>query len=229
MFDLVSPLLFGLVGSVHCLGMCGPLVVAYSLHLRPGDSAKPSGVWPEGAAHHLAFHGGRLLTYSLLGALAAGLVAIPSFHRVFAGLMSGVSLGGGIVMLLFGLSLISTRKVRFPSLSLPGQGPVMGRAYLRLLASRGLLPKAALGLFSGFLPCMFSFVMIVKAAASGSVLYGFFTMLLFGAGTVPVLFFTGFSASLLSFKLRILGARVAGGMVIAMGVMLIFRGGRYFL
>jgi sulfite exporter TauE/SafE len=71
--------------------------------------------------------------------------------------------------------------------------------------------------------------MIVKAAATGSVLSGFLTMLLFGAGTVPVLFFTGLSASLLSFKARILGERVAGGMVMAMGVMLILRGGRHFL
>jgi hypothetical protein len=46
---------------------------------------------------------------------------------------------------------------------------------------------------------------------------------------VPVLFFTGLSASLLSFKARILGERVAGGMVMAMGVMLILRGGRHFL
>jgi sulfite exporter TauE/SafE len=105
----------------------------------------------------------------------------------------------------------------------------MGRAYARLLASRGVLPKVALGLLSGFLPCMFSFLMIVKSAATGSLLSGFLTMLLFGAGTVPVLFFTGLSASLLSFKLRILGSRVAGGMVMAMGVMLILRGVRHFL
>jgi len=229
MFDLVSPLLFGLVGSVHCLGMCGPLVLAYSLHLRPEESAKPSALWPAGAAHHLAFHGGRLLTYGLLGALAAGLVAIPAFHRVFAGLTSGVSVGGGILMVLFGFSLIFAGAASFPSLTLPGQGPIMGRAYARLLASRGLFPKVALGLLSGFLPCMFSFLMVVKAAATGSLLSGFLTMLLFGAGTVPVLFFTGLSASLLSFKLRILGARVAGGMVTAMGVILILRGGSHFL
>ena len=229
MFDLVSPLLFGLVGSVHCLGMCGPLVLAYSLHLSPEGSAKRSGLWPGGAAHHLAFHGGRLLTYGLLGAFAAGLVAVPGFHRVFAGLVNGVSLGGGILMLLFGFSLMSTKMARFPFLTLPGQGRIMGRAYVQLLASRGLFSKVALGLLSGFLPCMFSFVMIVKAAATGNLLSGFLTMLLFGAGTVPVLFFTGFSASLLSFKLRILGARMAGAMVIVMGAMLILRGGRYFL
>ena len=229
MFDLVSPLLFGLVGSVHCLGMCGPLVLAYSLHLRPGETAKRESLCPEGAAHHLAFHGGRLLSYGLLGGLAAGIIGIPAFHQIFAALRIGVSLGGGVLMLLFGLSLIGARMKGVVSLPFPGQSRIMGRAFLKLLASRGLLPKAGLGLLSGFLPCMFSFVMIVKAAATGSVLSGFLTMLLFGAGTVPVLFFTGLSASLLSFKARILGERVAGGMVMAMGVMLILRGGRHFL
>ena len=132
-------------------------------------------------------------------------------------------------MLLFGLSLIGARMKGVVSLPFPGQSRIMGRTFFKLLVSRGLLPKAGLGLLSGFLPCMFSFVMIVKAAATGSVLSGFLTMVLFGAGTVPVLFFTGLSASLLSFKARILGERVAGGMVMAMGVMLILRGGRHFL
>jgi sulfite exporter TauE/SafE len=229
MFDLVSPLLFGLVGSVHCLGMCGPLVLAYSLHLRPGEAAKRPGFFPEGAAHHLAFHGGRLLTYGMLGGLAAGIIGIPAFHQVFEALRSGVSVGGGILMLLFGFSLIGSRTAGISSLSLPGSARIMGRAYRTLLTSKGLLPKAALGLLSGFLPCMLSFIMVVKAAATGSVLSGFLTMLLFGAGTVPILFFTGVSASHFSFKARILGERVAGGMVMAMGVMLILRGGKHFL
>ncbi len=229
MFDLVSPLIFGLVGSVHCLGMCGPLVLAYSLHLRPGEVVEPPRFCPGGVAHHLAFHTGRLLTYGLLGALAAGITRIPVFHQVFAGLRSSVSLGGGIIMAIFGVLLLGAGRIRLPSFPVPGPGRIMGRVFPRLLSSRGVSPKVALGLLSGFLPCMFSFAMIVKAAATGSPSIGFLTMFLFGVGTAPVLFFTGLSASLISFKMRFLGERVAGGMLMVMGVMLIIRGGRYFL
>jgi len=228
-FDLVSPLIFGLVGSVHCLGMCGPLVLAYSLHLRPRGATDALRFFPEGALHHLTFHAGRLVTYGLLGALAAGIIRIPPFRPFFAGLQSGVSLTGGLIMLAFGLLMLGAGPKRLRSFSASGPSPIAGRIFARLISSKGLLAKAALGLFSGFLPCMLSLAMIVKAAATGSPSSGFLTMFLFGVGTVPVLFFTGLSASLLSLKLRVLGERVAGGMVMIMGALLFLRGGRYFL
>jgi hypothetical protein len=229
MLDLVGPFIFGLLGSAHCLGMCGPLVLAYSLHLRPGDRSGRSGLWPASAAHHLAFHGGRLFTYSLLGALAAGITQIPAFHHVFAFLRGSVTLGGGVLMICFGLGLAGILPARlFP---LPVWGPAAtGRGvFHRLFSSKGLPSKLALGILSGFLPCMLSLAMIVKAATTASLLLGFATMLLFGLGTLPALFLTGFSASLLSMKARLLGERVAGAMTMVMGVMLIIRGGRYFL
>ena len=73
-FDFLAPLLIGFVGSLHCLGMCGPLVMAYSLHIRKeekGGDLPPSAFWVRGLTHHAAFHAGRILTYGLLGALAA--------------------------------------------------------------------------------------------------------------------------------------------------------------
>ena len=73
--DFLAPFLIGLFGSLHCLGMCGPLVMAYSLHIKnpetqaAGLSPSP---WGKGFLHHLAYHLGRLTTYGILGALAAG-------------------------------------------------------------------------------------------------------------------------------------------------------------
>ena len=76
MFDLLAPLIVGFAGSLHCLGMCGPLVVAYSLHMRstsPDGAPNAAQLWSKGIAHHLAFHAGRILCYGLLGALASAL------------------------------------------------------------------------------------------------------------------------------------------------------------
>lgn len=231
MIDLIGPFIFGLVGSLHCLGMCGPLVVAYSLHLCPpaADGRMP-GFWPNSTRHHLAFHSGRLFTYGLLGAVAAGIGRFGAFQQFFAGFRSSFTLAGGVLMLLFGLGLLRIIPVPFPSMSFPGRvASFPGRSFPRLLSSPGLSSKLALGLGVGFLPCMLSFAMIVKAATTANLLLGFLTMVIFGIGTLPVLFFTGLFASLLSMKTRLLGERMAGVTVIMMGLILIFKGGKYFM
>ena len=74
--DLLWAFLTGLAGSLHCLGMCGPLVIAYSLNLAPastktGRSARP---WASSLVHHAAYQGGRIGAYGLLGALGAGFI-----------------------------------------------------------------------------------------------------------------------------------------------------------
>lgn len=221
--DLIAPLAFGLAGSGHCLGMCGPLVLAYSLQHCPGRIPGSSSVWPGSALHHLAFHAGRLLTYGLLGALAAAITRTADVHRFFAGLRGAVALGGGAFMVLFGLGLLGVMGRRFPGPPVLAGGRFTTRFLPRLFSSKALSAKLALGLVSGFLPCMLSLAMIVKAATTGSPVLGFFTMLAFGLGTLPVLFFTGLSASLLSFRTRLLGERLAGVMVIIMGLIVIFK------
>ena len=81
--ELVAPFLIGLLGSLHCLGMCGPLVMAYSLNIKnpqPQAGGVNSSSWDKGFFHHLAFHFGRIMTYGILGALAAGLFTIVGLN-----------------------------------------------------------------------------------------------------------------------------------------------------
>ena len=86
MVDLFAPFIIGFLGSFHCLGMCGPLVVAYSLHLKspscPETRMRP--LWQTGVLHHLAFQAGRLLTYGFLGFAAAGLVHLMDLKQIFS-------------------------------------------------------------------------------------------------------------------------------------------------
>ncbi|NWF53302.1 MAG: sulfite exporter TauE/SafE family protein [Syntrophaceae bacterium] len=231
-FDFLAPLLIGFVGSLHCLGMCGPLIMAYSLHIRTdqtGDPLGPSIFWVSGLTHHAAFHAGRLLTYGFLGALAAGLAQSTGLSQTFSGLRSSITLAGGAVMVLFGLFLL--RVIPFSLFPLPsfGRDSLPGRAFSRLLGDRTLLSKALLGLATGFLPCMLSWAMVMKAMTIQNPILGFLTMVFFGLGTVPALFLTGLSASFLSLKIRLLGERVAAVSVMAMGFILIFKGSKYFV
>ena len=222
MLDLIGPFIFGLAGSGHCLGMCGPLVLAYSLHLVAPKSSGRTAVWPASAAHHAAFHAGRLFTYGLLGA-AAGIAGASAFPRLFSSFGSAAALGGGSLMVVFGACLLGV--VPWRGSGLPtATGPRAVKFFRRLLSSKRWAAKLSLGLAAGCLPCMLSLAMIVKAATTGRPFLGFLTMLSFGLGTLPVLFFTGLSASLLSFRARILSEHVAGGTVIVMGLILIFKG-----
>ncbi len=223
MLDLIGPFIFGLAGSGHCLGMCGPLILAYSLHLRVPNSSGRGAVWPASATHHAAFHAGRLFTYGLLGAAAAGIAGGSAFHHVFVAFRSTVSLGGGSLMVVFGACLLGVVPLRLSGLPV-ATGPFAVKFFRRLFSSKHLGAKLSLGLVAGCLPCMLSLAMIVKAATTGRPFLGFLTMLSFGLGTLPVLFFTGLSASLLSFRARLLGERVAAGTVIVMGLILVLKG-----
>lgn len=232
MFELVAPLVIGLAGSLHCLGMCGPLVVAYSLHLGPSSAAGAFGtarLWPQGFVHHLAFHVGRIMTYGLLGALASGLASLSGFNQFFGGLRGSVALVGGLLMLLFGLAMLKV--IPFSLFSLPSFRPrsLFGRIVPPLFGSNRVASKWALGVAAGFLPCMLSWAMIVQAATAEGPVRGFLTMALFGLGTVPVLFLAGFSASLFTVRARLAGERVAACSVIVMGLILFVKGVNYFV
>ncbi len=203
--------------------MCGPLVMAYSLHNRGMGQLGKFSFFRAGLVHHLAFHAGRVLTYGILGGLAAGLfrLALPGW---VAGLRGSVTVGSGIVMVLFGMMLLKM----VPSFSAPFTDSFFGRFLPRLLRSGDLSSKLAIGLAAGFLPCMLSWAMVVKAASTGNPLQGFLIMAFFGFGTVPALFLPGFSVSLLSLKARFFGERIAALSVIGMGLLLVYKGVKYF-
>jgi len=232
-FDLLAPLVVGLFGSLHCLGMCGPLVAAYSLHLRsmPSDAASgraATGLWSRGLAHHLAFHGGRIMCYGLLGGAASAWGYMAGFGHFFSGLRSGATLVGGVLMLLFGVALLKLLPLSRVSTPWLRPGGIVRRALPRLLASDTIASRWLLGFLAGLLPCMLSWAMIVKAATAVNPVHGFMIMLLFGLGTVPALFFTGLSASMLTLRMRLAGERVAALSVMVMGFILLVKGAKYF-
>ena len=236
------PMTVGFLGSLHCLGMCGPLVVAYSLHIAgPGDpftassSAQTQSLaafaparglsWPRGLMHHAAFHLGRLLSYGALGGLAAGLFQAADVSRFFFDIRDSVTMLGGVLLIFAGLVLLKV--VPLPaclSALATGQGSFIGRKIPPLLRSSRPTSKLFLGLALGFMPCCLSWAMIVTAATTRSPLHGFLTMVAFGIGTMPALLFTGLFASFLSVKVRFLGEQAAALSVVAMGVILILKG-----
>jgi uncharacterized protein len=227
--DIIASFLIGFAGSVHCLGMCGPMVLAYSLHIKKEDKQGAAGcLWlRNGVNHHLAFHAGRLLTYSCLGAFAAFLFHLADAGSVYIDVRGVMTLLGGVLMMFMGTTLLRI----FPSIlsSLSPRGNFWTKMVSPLFSSDGAWRKVMLGFATGFLPCGLSGAMIVKAATTDNTAAGFATMAAFGLGTVPALFMAGLSASVISFRIRILGEKVAAMAVIIMGAILVFKGLKLFV
>jgi sulfite exporter TauE/SafE len=228
LLDLYTPLVIGVLGSAHCLGMCGPLVVAYTLHGNNAGGGQPACgnfPWTRGFLRHGAFHLGRLCTYALLGACAAGLFRAAELSRWFFHAQGGMKMVGGIVLVLSGLVLLNILPLPSWATSLSlAPGSFLARWLPPLLRSPRVAAKMALGMATGLLPCCLSWAMIVTAASSQDPMTGLLTMVSFGLGTIPALLFTGFSAHILALRMRLWGPRGAALAIIFTGFVLILQG-----
>ena len=201
----------GLVGSLHCVQMCGPIVLAFSLPLNRPDSLRAN----------LGYNAGRILTYTFLGALAGAVGGGIGMLGRLAGLASGARVFAGTAMIVAGILMIGL---------LPSNGLVTIQqrgvtARFRTLIGRRLLApngKFTLGLTLGFLPCGLVYAALLKAVDSGSALWGAGTMLAFGAGTAVALLSVGAASSFV--RLPRWSNRLAAVFMMLAGALLVWRG-----
>jgi sulfite exporter TauE/SafE len=210
---------FGLVGSIHCVQMCGPIVLAYSLPL-PGTTARKSLL-----AAHLSYNAGRIATYAALGAVAGMAGRALGLLGRLAGLANAAAVVAGILLIITGLSFSGLLPV----------GTLLRLDPTRILARvhqtvAGLLvaptnrSKLLLGLALGFLPCGFLYAALLKAMATGNAAAGALTMVCFGLGTAGALILTGLASSALTVPLRRWGNAVAAAGMVLLGALLLYRG-----
>ena len=201
------PIVFGLslLASLHCAQMCGPIVLSFSLT----DNRKGT---------CFAYNAGRILTYSVLGAIA-GVIGrgVATLGRL-AGIEEASALACGILMVIAGLIMFGT--LRRPELI--QIGPI--RRAGKLLSRPGLAARFGLGTLLGFLPCGLIYAALLKSMSAGSAAAGAANMLVFGLGTaVPLLALGMFSATFLR-RFGKHSAPLAAAGVTLMGAALIWRG-----
>lgn len=200
----------GLAGSFHCIGMCGGIVAAISL--KDKDNALRGRIGSQ-----LFYNTGRVLTYTILGAIA-GLIGsslnLLAMKAVFRWFMAGANL----LVIMVGLS--SALGLGALNLStLEGSGARFLTAPLkRALAAHSPLASLPLGLVLGLLPCGLVYAPLLAAAGTGSPMTGAATMAAMGLGTVPVMLAFGTASSAISGKLRNVMLRLAGVALALMGM-----------
>ena len=214
--------LAGLFGSMHCVGMCGAIVMGYST-----QSDLVGTRFSAGLAAHSAYNGGRVLSYTLFGGIFG---LLGSGMTVLRGIGEWFSLFMGVLMVVWGISLLKI----IPAFSsrarlelVEKSGNFFFRLYTRffggLIGKPGLESKFYIGFLTPLLPCGLLYSMFAKAAGSASMVRGATSMFLFGAGIVPALVITGFAGSYFGQRLRAWGDKLAAVMIILMGVVMIAR------
>lgn len=174
----------------HCVGMCGGIVVAYStIKIDPVRSKVSQGT------AHLLYSFGRVLTYSILGAMFGALGGVVTFSNNANGTLLIVA---GIAMILAGLSLMG--KIKFLTVIEHSfsSSSIYKNAFKKVLHSKSNLSFFVLGMLNGLLPCGFVYFFAITAASTADPLYGAMVMAIFGLSTIPAMFSLGFLASLAS-------------------------------
>jgi sulfite exporter TauE/SafE len=206
----------GILGSGHCLGMCGALVSGFFI------KAGARGPWP-----YVAYHGARISVYTLVGVLAA-LVGAALVSTGLIGKVQGIlQIIVGLIVILLGLEVLGKSPLRLTVGFAPARWLRKGFAKA---AADGTVKGAALGgLVNGMMPCSLTLAMAVEATTAGSPVDGGLLMLVFGAGTLPSMLLISIAFGRLGAKVRGWMLQAAAVIVIVMGLMTLWQGIRFFL
>ena len=210
---LAAVLVASLVGSLHCAGMCGALV-AFAVGGMEAHSMAARVVL------QIAYHGGRLVTYGLMGALCGLLGAaldlggsMVGLHRAAAVLAGGTMIGFGII------AVLQYRGWRIGGTRVPTSLKWLLVSGQRLAVGLQPLPRALIiGLLTAFLPCGWLWAFAVIAAGTGSAVWGAAVMVAFWAGTVPILAFVGAAVQTLTGTLGRRLPLVTAVLLVALGL-----------
>jgi sulfite exporter TauE/SafE len=204
---LLTAFLLGLAGSLHCAGMCGPLVLAL---------AKAGPAKHHGPADPIVYHAGRLASYSLLGLMVGwlGHAFVTAGFQAWLSILLGVTLLAGWVV----------------SARLPLATPVwrwiavLKRAMQSSLRRNALSSQAVMGALNGLLPCGLVYIAAVGAIATGHPASGMAYMACFGLGTWPLMLGVHIAGRRFPLPARLPLHRVTSAAILLMAVLLIFRG-----
>ncbi|TWO31990.1 sulfite exporter TauE/SafE family protein [Seonamhaeicola sediminis] len=208
---LISAFVLGVLGSFHCIGMCGP--IAFMLPVDRTNSIRK-------ITQITVYHIGRLLAYSLIG-LVFGLIGRSLFIFGFQQQLSII-----IGVLMIGFILIPQHKLNQYSISKPIYKLIskiksaLGSALKRKSPDTFL----TIGFLNGFLPCGLVYMAIFGAISEGNALYGSLYMTLFGLGTIPLMTTAIYASHFLKGAARQKIQNAIPVFVVIIGILFILRG-----
>ena len=213
---MISPEIFGaffigLVGSLHCIGMCGPIAIA----LPVPNSSNLSFL-----TGRILYNIGRVVTYSLLGAI----LGLIGSKLALVGPQQVVSIILG-VLVIAAVLLPQRYKNYFAQHSMVQKLAHPLKSNIGILFKKGtFVAMFLIGILNGFLPCGLVYVALAGAIASGDAISGAAVMILFGLGTVPSMFAASVFGKFINIGIRIKIRKAVPVLAILLGVIFILRG-----
>ncbi len=201
----------GLIGSLHCVGMCGPIALALPL----GNKSILAKI-----SNGLIYNGGRIITYSLLGLFFGFFgerLAVASTQQFIS-----LAIGSLFILSVFiPKRLINTiNPTSFFGKYISSIKSGLGK----FIQNQSLIGKLTVGLLNGLLPCGLVYAAIGGSIATGSLIDGMWFMFWFGLGTLPMMLTVYFLSSSISLTLRNNIKKLIPVFLILLGSLFILRG-----
>ncbi|MDZ7809749.1 MAG: sulfite exporter TauE/SafE family protein [Arhodomonas sp.] len=211
---LIGALIAGLVGSTHCLGMCGGIASALGLGIAP-EYRTPWRMLFFAASYNV----GRIASYAVAGAIAGGIGVWLASLASLGEWSGGLRVAMGVVMVAIGAQVAFNWRLLAP-VERAGMGLWRRVAPLarRIMPVRSPIAALALGGLWGWIPCGLVYGMLIAAALAGSALDGAAVMVAFGFGTMPAMVATGAAAGFTRRLMAIGRVRLVLGLsIVALG------------
>lgn len=208
---LITALIFGLLGSFHCVGMCGPIAF-----LLPVDRTNPV----KRVLQILSYHAGRLLTYGTIGLLFGFLGKRLNLF----GVQQQISIVIGVLMIL--VILLPSKlfsKYNGSKFMYKWVGKVKS-ALGAELKRKSMDSFFTIGFLNGFLPCGLVYMAVFGSVAAGGYLEGSLYMVFFGLGTIPLMATATYLGNFLNATMKQRILKVIPVFVVVVGVLFILRG-----
>lgn len=206
---VISGLALGLVSSLHCVGMCGPIALALPVQHRRGG-ARVAGL--------LLYHTGRSITYMLLGAV----IYLAGRGFLIAGMQQVLSIATGALLLVWALLyFFKWPGARNGGFLLTAQ---LQTAMMRLMQRDGAAGLFLLGMLNGLLPCGMVYIALAASLLLNSFSHTMAYMLSFGLATIPAMLALSLLSATLPMRLRLGFKKLYPYMMVAVALLLILRG-----
>jgi sulfite exporter TauE/SafE len=213
------------VGFGHCIGMCGPIVVSFSLNLSRKNVFFP----------HFLYNCGRIITYMMLGGIMG---ATGSFTQVTAsiiGIQKAAMIFAGGLIVFMGVAMSGWIPVGAIFTDSHGSGRMVSKAFQKLSNVKSTAAYLPIGLLLGLLPCGPVYTALVAAARAGmeakypleGIFIGAGLMVAFGIGTAPALLIVAKLAGLGWLKSRTIIYKIGAVLMMLGGIYFIIRGIKY--
>ncbi|MFQ5498984.1 MAG: sulfite exporter TauE/SafE family protein [Candidatus Zixiibacteriota bacterium] len=209
--EIWTAFVVGLFGSVHCLGMCGPIALA----LPQRDKAITNF-----AVGRLIYNLGRIVTYSMMGVL----VGVIGQRINLAGYQQALSVTVGVVILIIVLAPQRFIGRLTPTGLFDAVFARLKQSWQKLFRAGSIPALLAIGILNGFLPCGLVYVALAGAATTGNIATGVAYMFVFGLGTLPAMLATSLAGGVVGSTFRRTLTRAIRPMIAVLAVLFIMRG-----